>query len=56
MARADDVAQSLAYALRFDERGKPRQTGSDHLAPLAAAQLVRHLALAGFVVVRRLGG
>ncbi len=52
----DDVAQSITYALRFDERGKPRRTGSDHLAPLAATHLVRCLALAGFVVVRQAPG
>ena len=51
--RAEDVAQSLAFALWFDERDRPRRTGSDHLAPLAAAQLVRHVAMAEFAVFRR---
>ena len=52
-AGEDDLAQALSYALRFDDRGKPRRTGADYLAPLAAAQLAAHLVLAGFVVMRR---
>lgn len=47
------MAEALCYALRFNEQGKPRRTGAEHVAPLAAAQLVRHLALARFVVLRQ---
>ncbi len=52
-AAPQEVAESLSYALRFGADGKPRRTGTEHLAPLAAAQLVRHLESARFVVMRR---
>src|SRR4051812_31552951 len=52
-ATPEEIAQSLAYALRFDDRGKPRRTGHDATAALAAAQLVQHLTLAGIVFLRR---
>jgi hypothetical protein len=52
-AAPQEVAESLAYALRFGADGKPRRTGMEHLAPLAAAQLVRHLESARFIVMRR---
>jgi hypothetical protein len=48
----DEIAQSLAYALRFDDRGKPRRTGYEATAALAAAQLAPHLARSGGVVMR----
>jgi hypothetical protein len=53
LATDDEVTGSLAYALRFDERGKPRRTGSDFMASLAAAQLVQHLKLSLSVVMKR---
>lgn len=52
-ATAEELSEALCYALRFNERGRPRRTGVEQMAPLAAAQLVRHLALARFVVLRR---
>jgi hypothetical protein len=54
-ASAEDVAEALAYALRHDERGKPRRTsaGWDFAAGIAAEHLVQHLTRAGFVVMRR---
>ena len=52
-ASEQEVAESLSYALRFGADGKPRRTGAEQLAPLAAAQLVRHLERARFVVMRR---
>jgi hypothetical protein len=54
-ALAEDVAEALAYALRYDERGKPRRTsaGWDFAAGIAAEHLVQHLTRAGFVVMRR---
>lgn len=52
-ATEQEVAESLSYALRFGADGKPRRTGAEQLAPLAAAQLVRHLERARFVVMRR---
>jgi hypothetical protein len=55
LASAEDVAEALAYALRYNERGKPRHTsaGWDFAAGTAAEHLVQHLARAGFLVVRR---
>lgn len=52
-ATAQEVAESLAYALRFGADGRPRRTGVEHIAPLAAAQLVAHLGQSRFVVMRR---
>ncbi|MFC7478432.1 hypothetical protein ACFQS7_29190 [Dankookia sp. GCM10030260] len=48
-----EVADSLAYAMRFDERGKARRTGVEYASQLAAAQLVRQLTASGYVVMRR---
>lgn len=48
-----DVAATLAYAMRFDARGKPRRTGWEFVASLAASQLVQHLEMSGFVFMRR---
>ena len=48
-----EVREALAYALRFASDGKPRRTGWDFAALLAAAQLVQHLTLSGFVLLRR---
>ncbi|MFC7477775.1 hypothetical protein ACFQS7_25720 [Dankookia sp. GCM10030260] len=48
-----EVADSLAYAMRFDERGKARRTGVEYASQLAAGQLVRHLTASGYVVMRR---
>ena len=48
-----EVADSLAYAMRFDERGKARRTGVEYASQLAADQLVRQLTASGFVVMRR---
>ncbi|MDT8278666.1 hypothetical protein RQ734_21655 [Roseomonas mucosa] len=51
-ASADEIAQALSYALRFDERGKPRRGGSELTAGIAAEQLTEHLHRAGFVVMK----
>ena len=48
-----EVANSLAYAMRFDERGKARRTGVEYASQLAADQLVRQLTASGYVVMRR---
>jgi hypothetical protein len=48
-----EVADSLAYAMRFDERGKARRTGVEYASQLAADQLVRQLTASGYVVMRR---
>jgi hypothetical protein len=52
-AAPEDVANSLAYALRFDERGRPRRAGLEMQSHLAAEALVRHLLRSNFVVLRR---
>jgi hypothetical protein len=48
-----DLVAALAYALRFDARGKPRKGGWDHAADLAAEWLAEHLKRSNFVVLRR---
>jgi hypothetical protein len=52
-ATRQEVAEVLSYALRYNAEGRPRRTGHEHLAPLAAAQLVEHLQRANLVVMRR---
>lgn len=52
-AAPEDVAEALAYAMRFDERGKARRTGVEYASKLAADQLVRQLTASGFVVMRK---
>jgi hypothetical protein len=48
-----DLVAALAYALRFDARGRPRRGGWDHAADLAAEWLAEHLRRSNFVVLRR---
>jgi len=55
-AEPEEVADALAYAMRFDERGKARRTGAEYAAKLAAEHLVRHLLLSGYVVLRKPAG
>jgi hypothetical protein len=52
-AGPEEVADSLAYAMRFDSSGKARRTGVEYAATVAAEQLVRQLTMSGFVVMRR---
>jgi hypothetical protein len=52
-AGPEEVADSLAYAMRFDSTGKARRTGVEYAARVAAEQLVRQLTMSGFVVMRR---
>lgn len=52
-ATPQEVVETLSYALRFGSDGRPRRTGHDFMAPLAAAQLVAHLERSRFVVMRR---
>jgi hypothetical protein len=51
-----DLVAALAYALRHDERGKPRKGGWDFAAELAAEHLAGHLRRANFVLSRRRPG
>ena len=55
-AAPEEVAEALAYALRHDERGRPRRgavAGWDFAAGIAAEHLAAHLVRAGFVVLKR---
>jgi len=52
-AASEEVADALAYALRYDARGRPRPSGGQLVASLAAEQLVRHLERAGFLVLKQ---
>ena len=56
LADMGEVIEALAYALRHDERGRPRRgavTGWDFAAGIAAEHLAGRLERAGFVVVKR---
>jgi hypothetical protein len=54
-ADRQEVAETLSYALRFNAEGRPRRTGQEFLAPLAAAQLVEQLLRSNLIVMRRVG-
>jgi len=49
----DDLVQTLACGLRFDERGKAHRQAVDAMARIAAETLARHLEQSGFVVLRK---
>ena len=50
-ATADEVAESLAFALRYD--GRRRVHDADHaMGRITADRLVRHLLEAGFVITK----
>jgi hypothetical protein len=51
-ATPEEIAEALSYALRFDERGKPRRGGWDFAAKLAADRLAEHLRRSGLIVMR----
>ena len=51
-ANPAEVAESLAYALRYDERGKARAPGQEMVAAIAAERMVEHLQRRGFVVLK----
>lgn len=56
LAGQEEVVAALAYALRHDERGKPRcgaVSGWDFAAGIAAEHLAAHLSRSGFVVMKR---
>jgi hypothetical protein len=52
-AEVADLVAALAYALRYDARGRPRKGGWDHAADLAAEWLAEHLRRSHFVVLKR---
>jgi hypothetical protein len=47
-----EVADALAYALRFDGRRRVRDA-EPAMARIAAERLVEHLQLAGFIILKR---
>ncbi|MBU8541250.1 hypothetical protein [Falsiroseomonas tokyonensis] len=49
----EEVADSLAFAMRFNGRGKARRTGHEYTAQLAADQLVQQMLASGYVILRR---
>jgi len=51
-ASAEEVAEALSYALRFDARGKPRRGGGELAASIAAERLTEHLRRVGFVILK----
>jgi len=51
-ATAEEIAEALSFALRYDERGKPRRGGGDLTASIAAERLTEHLRRAGFIVMK----
>jgi hypothetical protein len=48
----EEIAEALSYALRYDERGKPRKGGWG----LAAERLAEHLRRSGLIVMRARSG
>jgi len=53
-ATGEEVAEVLAYALRHDERGKPRRGAAwEVAAAMLAEQLAAHLERANMVVVKK---
>ena len=55
-ATPEEVADVLSYALRYDDRGKPRRSGWDFAAGLAAERLTERLRRAGYIVMRARSG
>jgi hypothetical protein len=51
-ASPEDLADALAFALRFDGR-KRKHDASEFMAIIVAKRLVEHLERAGFVVMKR---
>jgi hypothetical protein len=51
-AKAEDIADALAFALRYSGR-KRVQDSADIMAAIVARRLVEHLERCGFVVMRK---
>jgi hypothetical protein len=51
-ASPDDIADTLAFALRFEGR-KRTHDADDIMASLVAKRLVKHLERSGFVILTR---
>jgi hypothetical protein len=50
-ASADEIAESLSFALRYEGRKRVHDT-ADVMARITADRLVRHLQQAGFVLMK----
>ncbi|MGD0186971.1 MAG: hypothetical protein ABSC25_17195 [Roseiarcus sp.] len=51
-ATPDDLAEALAFALRFDGR-KRKHDAAEMMARIVAKRLVEHLERSGFVIARK---
>ncbi len=51
-AAPDDLAEALAFALRFDGR-KRKHDAAEIMAAIVAKRLVEHLERSGFVVMKK---
>ena len=51
-ASPDDLADALAFALRFDGRARRRDTG-EMMAAIVARQILEHLECASYFVMQR---
>ena len=51
-ATTDELAQALAFALRFQGRKRVHQ-GDELMANITAERLIRHLEQSGFVVMKK---
>jgi len=51
-ATPDEIAQALAFALRFDGRKRVRHA-DEMMARITAEHLVRHLEQSGFVIMKK---
>jgi hypothetical protein len=51
-ATPEDIADALAFALRFDGRKRKHDAG-EIMARIVAERLVAHLERAGFIVMKR---
>jgi hypothetical protein len=51
-ATPEDLADALAFALRFDGRKRKHDAG-EFMARIVATRLVEHLERSGFVVMKR---
>ncbi len=51
-ATAQEVAETLTSALRFDDRERARPA-DEFMARITAERMVQHLELSGFVLMRR---
>ncbi|MBS7791334.1 hypothetical protein KTR66_15125 [Roseococcus sp. SDR] len=53
LADSDDLAEAIAYALRFNDRGKPLGSRTRDDPGAVARGVVLHLARCGFVVLKK---